>query len=73
MAMSASNTVSVENPSGHGTLRGRLSDVGLATVLAVTALNELPYSELLAVKRTLGASHESRLIQLFRQIQNGGA
>jgi len=37
----------------------------------ISALNELLYSELLAVKRTLGASHESLLIQLFREIQNG--
>jgi hypothetical protein len=35
----------------------------------VAALNELLYSELLAVKRTLGASHESQLIQLFREMQ----
>lgn len=59
MAMSASNTVSAENTPGHGTLRGRLS--------------ELLSSERLAVERTLDASHESQLIQLFRQIQNGGA
>jgi hypothetical protein len=38
----------------------------------ISALNELLYSELLAVKRTLGASHESQLIQLFREMQNGG-
>jgi hypothetical protein len=37
----------------------------------VAALNELLYSELLAVKRTLGASHESQLIQLFREMQRG--
>lgn len=35
----------------------------------VAALNELLYSELLAVKRTLGASHETQLIQLFREMQ----
>jgi hypothetical protein len=35
----------------------------------ISALNELLYSELLAVKRTLGASHESQLIQLFREMQ----
>ncbi len=35
----------------------------------VEALNELLYAELLAVKRTLGASHESRLIQAFRQMR----
>jgi hypothetical protein len=35
----------------------------------IAALNELLYSELLAVKRTLGASHESQLIQLFREMQ----
>ncbi len=35
----------------------------------VSALNELLYSELLAVKRTLGASHETHLIQLFREMQ----
>lgn len=38
----------------------------------ISALNELLYSELLAVKRTLGASHESQLIQLFREMQNSG-
>lgn len=38
----------------------------------ISSLNELLYSELLAVKRTLGASHESQLIQLFREIQNSG-
>ena len=37
----------------------------------VSALNELLYSELLAVKRTLGASHESKLITLFREMQSG--
>ncbi len=37
----------------------------------ISSLNELLYSELLAVKRTLGASHESQLIQLFREMQNG--
>ena len=37
----------------------------------ISALNELLYSELLAVKRTLGASHESELIQLFREMQAG--
>jgi hypothetical protein len=35
----------------------------------VEALNELLYAELLAVKRTLGASHESQLIQVFRQMR----
>ena len=35
----------------------------------ISSLNELLYSELLAVKRTLGASHESRLIQLFREMR----
>ncbi len=35
----------------------------------ISSLNELLYSELLAVKRTLGASHESQLIQLFREMQ----
>jgi len=35
----------------------------------ISALNELLYSELLAVKRTLGASHETHLIQLFREMQ----
>ena len=38
----------------------------------ISSLNELLYAELLAVKRTLGASHESQLIQLFREMQNGG-
>jgi len=38
----------------------------------ISSLNELLYSELLAVKRTLGASHESQLIQLFREMQNSG-
>lgn len=37
----------------------------------ISSLNELLYSELLAVKRTLGASHESQLIQVFREMQNG--
>ena len=37
----------------------------------ISALNELLYSELLAVKRTLGASHETQLIQLFREMQDG--
>ena len=36
----------------------------------ISSLNELLYSELLAVKRTLGASHESELIQVFREIRN---
>lgn len=36
----------------------------------ISALNELLYSELLAVKRTLGATHESQLIQVFRQMQS---
>jgi hypothetical protein len=35
----------------------------------VEALNELLYAELLAVKRTLGASHESQLIQVFRKMR----
>ena len=39
----------------------------------ISALNELLYSELLAVKRTLGASHESQLIQMFRDMQNEAA
>ena len=39
----------------------------------ISALNELLYSELLAVKRTLGASHESQLIQVFREMQNEAA
>ncbi len=39
----------------------------------ISALNELLYSELLAIKRTLGASHESQLIQLFRRMQNEAA
>ncbi len=38
----------------------------------VSGLNELLYSELLAVKRTLGASHESQLIAVFREMQNEG-
>ena len=33
--MSSSNAMSAENPADHGVLRGRLSDVGLPTVLAV--------------------------------------
>jgi hypothetical protein len=33
----------------------------------VDALNELLYSELLAVKRTLGAEHESNIIKAFRE------
>jgi hypothetical protein len=36
----------------------------------VAALNELLYAELLAVKRTLGASHESELIHTFQQIRD---
>lgn len=39
----------------------------------ISALNELLYSELLAVKRTLGASHESQLIQMFRDMQKEAA
>ena len=35
----------------------------------VEALNELLYAELLAVKRTLGASHEAQLIQSFRTMR----
>ncbi|MEE9263232.1 MAG: hypothetical protein V3V11_02145 [Vicinamibacteria bacterium] len=35
----------------------------------VEALNELLYAELLAVKRTLGASHEAQLIQVFRTMR----
>ena len=35
----------------------------------VEALNELLYSELLAVKRTLGVSHEAQLIQVFRTMR----
>ena len=35
----------------------------------VEALNELLYAELLAVKRTLGASHEAQLIQIFRTMR----
>ncbi len=35
----------------------------------VEALNELLYAELLAVKRTLGASHESQLIQAFQKMR----
>ena len=35
----------------------------------VEALNELLYAELLAVKRTLGASHEAQLIQSFRKMR----
>jgi hypothetical protein len=33
----------------------------------VDALNELLYAELLAVKRTLGAEHESNIIKAFRE------
>jgi hypothetical protein len=33
----------------------------------VDALNELLYAELLAVKRTLGAEHESTIIKAFRE------
>ena len=35
--------------------------------LLVDALNELLYAELLAVKRTLGAEHESAIIKAFRE------
>ncbi len=35
----------------------------------IEALNELLYAELLAVKRTPGASHESQLIQTFRKMR----
>jgi hypothetical protein len=33
----------------------------------VDALNELLYAELLAVKRTLGAEHESQIVRAFRE------
>jgi len=33
----------------------------------VDALNELLYAELLAVKRTLGAEHESAIIKALRE------
>ncbi|MFQ5793285.1 MAG: hypothetical protein ACE5JI_22670, partial [Acidobacteriota bacterium] len=35
----------------------------------IEALNELLYAELLAVKRTLGASHESQLVHVFRKMR----
>jgi len=35
----------------------------------VEALNELLYAELLAVKRTLGTSHEAQLIKTFRTMR----
>ena len=35
--------------------------------LLVDALNELLYAELLAVKRTLGAEHESQIVRAFRE------
>lgn len=35
----------------------------------IESLNELLYAELLAVKRTLGATHESQLIQVFRKMR----
>jgi hypothetical protein len=35
--------------------------------LLVDSLNELLYAELLAVKRTLGAEHESTIIKAFRE------
>jgi hypothetical protein len=44
---------------------GRLPEEGRREVL-VGALNELLYAELLAVKRTLGAEHEGRIIRALR-------
>ena len=38
-----------------------------AGALLVDGLNELLYAELLAVKRTLGAEHESTIIKAFRE------
>ena len=35
--------------------------------MLVDALNELLYAELLAVKRTLGAEHESQIVRAFRE------
>lgn len=35
----------------------------------IESLNELLYAELLAVKRTLGSSHEAQLIQIFRKMR----
>jgi hypothetical protein len=36
-------------------------------IMLVDSLNELLYAELLAVKRTLGAEHESAIIKAFRE------
>jgi len=44
---------------------GRLPEEGRRDLL-VNALNELLYAELLAVKRTLGAEHESAIIRALR-------
>jgi hypothetical protein len=44
---------------------GRLPEEGRRDVL-VSSLNELLYAELLAVKRTLGAEHESAIIRALR-------
>jgi hypothetical protein len=35
----------------------------------IESLNELLYADLLAVKRTLGSSHETQLIQIFRKMR----
>jgi hypothetical protein len=35
--------------------------------MLVDAFNELLYAELLAVKRTLGAEHESQIVRAFRE------
>jgi len=45
----------------------RVPDDDHRRALLVDALNELLYAELLAVKRTLGAEHESNIIKAFRE------
>jgi hypothetical protein len=45
----------------------RVPDEDHRRALLVDALNELLYAELLAVKRTLGAEHESNIIKAFRE------
>lgn len=46
-----------------------IEDVSRRRDELIEALNELLYAELLAVKRTLGASHESQLIQVFQKMR----
>lgn len=52
-----------------GALERNLNQVpeDLRRPMLVDALNELLYAELLAVKRTLGAEHESQIVRAFRE------